>query len=176
MVWRFPRSKGQWNCTANKMVQRFKENGHLIFKSTSALSRGILKQRRGICTIHFNGYFFINTELLFRTVHSVNQLSVHGAFANWCYQFGVTEEDRRTSRFSCGKCLTMVEPTEGELLVSPPTRTPGNRMQGGALSFQNSRSYPKTKALLAIPEGTIIGPVSEVHAKNLDRYCVEVAI
>ena len=39
--------KGQWEHTANKMVQRFKETGHLIFKSTSALDRGILRPRRG---------------------------------------------------------------------------------------------------------------------------------
>ena len=42
--------------------------------------------------------------------------------------------------------------------------------------YSSSRSYPNTKALSAIPEGTIIGPVSEVHVvKNLDRYCMEVA-
>ena len=35
--------KRQWNCTANKMVQQFKETGHPVFKSTIALSRGILK-------------------------------------------------------------------------------------------------------------------------------------
>ena len=40
-------NKGQWNCTANKMVQRLNETGHPIIESTSALSRGILKQRRG---------------------------------------------------------------------------------------------------------------------------------
>ena len=28
----FPRSKKQWNCTANKMVPRLKETGHLVFK------------------------------------------------------------------------------------------------------------------------------------------------
>ena len=50
--------KGQWNCTANKMVQRFKDTAHPVFKSTSASSRGILKQRRGRCTIHFDGDFF----------------------------------------------------------------------------------------------------------------------
>ena len=38
--------EGQWNCTSNKMVQRFKDTGHPIFKSTSALSRGILKQKK----------------------------------------------------------------------------------------------------------------------------------
>ena len=37
------------------MVQQFRETGHPIFTSTSALSRGILKQRKGKSTIHFNG-------------------------------------------------------------------------------------------------------------------------
>ena len=37
---------GEWNSTANKMVQRFKETGHLVFKSINALSRGILKQKK----------------------------------------------------------------------------------------------------------------------------------
>ena len=35
---------GQWNCTVNKMVQQFKETGHLIFTATSAVSRGKLKE------------------------------------------------------------------------------------------------------------------------------------
>ena len=42
--------------------------------------------------------------------------------------------------------------------------------------YSGSRSYPKTKALSAIPEGTIIGPVSKVHVvKILDRYGIEAA-
>ena len=85
--------KGQWNCTANKTVQRFKGTGHLVFKSSSAWSGGILKQRKGKYTIHFNGDF-INTEILFQTVNSVNELSVYGPVANWCYQFGLTEEEK----------------------------------------------------------------------------------
>ena len=59
--------KGQWNCTAAKMVQRFKEIGHLAFKSLNALSRGILKQKKGKTSIHFNGDS-MNTELLFQTM------------------------------------------------------------------------------------------------------------
>ena len=27
-------------------------------------------------------------------MHSVNQLSIHGAVANWCEQFGLTEEEK----------------------------------------------------------------------------------
>ena len=37
---------------SSQMVQQFKETGHPIFTSTSALSRGILKQKRGRSTIH----------------------------------------------------------------------------------------------------------------------------
>ena len=83
----------KWNCTADKMVQRFKETGHLVFKNTSASSPGILKQKKGKCAIHFHGDS-MNRELLFQTIHSVNQLSVYGAVANWCYQFGLTEEEK----------------------------------------------------------------------------------
>ena len=36
----------------------------------------------------------MNTELLFQTVHSVNQVSVYGALTNWCYQFALKEEDK----------------------------------------------------------------------------------
>ena len=48
----------------------------------------ILKQRRGRCLI-----FFLNRELLFQTVRSVNQFSVYGAVAKRCYHFGLTEEE-----------------------------------------------------------------------------------
>ena len=43
--------------------------------------------------------------------------------------------------------------------------------------YSSSRSYPKTKALAAIPEGTTIGPVLEVHiVEFLDGHGIEVAI
>ena len=35
-----------------------------------------------------------NTELLFRIIHSVNQLSIYGAVSNWCAQFGLTEDEK----------------------------------------------------------------------------------
>ena len=44
-------------------------------------------------TIHFNADAS-NTELLFRIIHSVNQLSVYGALSNWCEQFGLIEEEK----------------------------------------------------------------------------------
>ena len=35
------------------------------------------------CTIHFNADSS-NAELLFRTIHSANQVSIYGAVASWC--------------------------------------------------------------------------------------------
>ena len=72
----------------------------------------------------------MNTELLFQTIHSVKQLSIHGAIAKWCHQFGLTEEEKgRVSALVDNKILTMVELEEVQLLVSPPTQAPGNREQ-----------------------------------------------
>ena len=43
--------------------------------------------------------------------------------------------------------------------------------------YEISRVYPETKALAAIPAGTINGPITEVHiVKILDEYGLEVAI
>ena len=36
--------QGEWDSTANELIQRFKEFDHLVFESISALSRGILKE------------------------------------------------------------------------------------------------------------------------------------
>ena len=44
----------KWDSAATQMVERFKEAGHPVFKSISALSRGILKRKRGRNTIRFN--------------------------------------------------------------------------------------------------------------------------
>ena len=96
------------------MVDRFKDTGHPIFKSISALSRGILKKKNGRDTIHFNADAS-NTELLFRIIHSVNQLSVCGAFSNWCEQFGLTEEEKEQEknvlegRIRDQRCITKFE-------------------------------------------------------------------
>ena len=54
-----------------------------------------------------------NTELLFRIIHSVNQLSIHGAVSNWCEQFGLTEEEKgqEKQRIRDQRCIDMCEIT-----------------------------------------------------------------
>ena len=44
----------------------------------------------------------MNTKLLFPTVQSVNQISVYAAVTDWCYQFGLSNEEKKT-RSSCGQ-------------------------------------------------------------------------
>ena len=45
------------------MVERFKDTGHPVIKSISALSRGILKKKMNRDTVHFNADAS-NTEFL----------------------------------------------------------------------------------------------------------------
>ena len=62
--------------TVTQMVTRFNETG-----SISALTRGILTRKNNRDTIHFN-VDVSNSELLFRTIRSANQLSIHGAVSS----------------------------------------------------------------------------------------------
>ena len=85
--------EGKWDSTATKMVERFKETGP-VFHSISALSRrGILHRKSNRDTILFNADA-TNTELLFRTIHWANQLSICGAVLIWCEEFGLRPNER----------------------------------------------------------------------------------
>ena len=68
--------EGKWDSTATQMVERFKDTSHPVSKSIRVLSRGILKEKNNRDTIHFNADAS-NTELLFRIIHSGNQLSIY---------------------------------------------------------------------------------------------------
>ena len=114
--------EGTWNSTANLMVEKFKDTGHPVFKSISALSRGILKKKKKADTTHFNADAS-NTELLFRIIHSVNQLSIYGAVSNRCEQFGLTQEEKRQEKQKesvTRGVLTSVKSQEVKLVVLPP--------------------------------------------------------
>ena len=64
------------------MMIKFGESGHPVFRSTSPLSRGTLKSEGGgKLTIHFSADG--NTiETVFRTIISVNHLSIYGAVSD----------------------------------------------------------------------------------------------
>ena len=92
--------KGRWNCTANKMEQRFKQICHLIFISANALTRGILKQRRGRCSIHFNGDF-INTELFVPNSPLCQSAQYLRSSCEVVLPIRLDRRRKRTSRYSC---------------------------------------------------------------------------
>ena len=85
--------EGEWDSTATPMVERFKETNHPVFKSISALGRGILRRNKNRDTLHFNADAS-NRELLFRTIHSANQLRIYGAVSSWCEEFGLKPYER----------------------------------------------------------------------------------
>ena len=65
----------------------FGESGHPVFRATSPLSRGMLKSKgRGKLSFHFcaDGD---TIETVFRTIISVNQLSMYGAVSELCEEY-----------------------------------------------------------------------------------------
>ena len=73
----------EWNRSAEMMMLSLRESEHPVFWATSALDQGFLKSKNGgKLSIHFSGDL-ANAELLSGTTNSVNQLSIHGALAEW---------------------------------------------------------------------------------------------
>ena len=74
-----------------------RESGHPVFRATSPLGRGFLKSKKGgKISIHYNGDS-TTAELLFRTIISVNQLSVYGATSAWCEELAQQISDHSFS-------------------------------------------------------------------------------
>ena len=77
------RPQGEWDRVAELMMIKFGESGHPVFRATSPLSRGTLKSKGGgKLSIHFcdDGR---TIETVFRTIISVNQLSIYGAVSDF---------------------------------------------------------------------------------------------
>ena len=136
MVWN-PQTWKEWNVTAGVTVENFSESGDPIFGGISALSRGFLKRKGGRCPIHFNAESSC-TELLFRTIHSANQLRKYGAAASWCEDLaqlipGQTHVFKETSVAKANGQLTQkLEAQDGDSVVQTPRRNDeaaGNRLR-----------------------------------------------
>ena len=77
------RPGGKWDRVAELMMIKFGESGHPVFRATSPLSRRVIKNKSGRkLSIHFcaDG----DTIETFRTIISVNQLSIYGAVSDLC--------------------------------------------------------------------------------------------
>ena len=69
------------------MMIKFGESGHPVFRATSPLSRGTLESKGGgKISIHFcaDGETIVT---VFRTIISVNQLSICGAVSDLCEEY-----------------------------------------------------------------------------------------
>ena len=72
-----------------------RESKHPVFRATSPLSRGVLKSKgRGKLTIHYCADLDTITTV-FRTITSVNQLSLYGAVAEMCEEYEACHNKRR---------------------------------------------------------------------------------
>ena len=109
--------EGKWQDTGNMMVEQFEESGHPVFRGVSPLAR-ILRKKNNKETIHFNADA-LNTELLYRTIHSANQLSVYGAVARWCEDFGMMSDETHP-KTKKDKILKEVQPKEVISWVKAP--------------------------------------------------------
>ena len=81
------RPQGEWDRVAELMMIKFGESGHQVFRATSPLSRGTLKSKGGgKISMHFcaDGG---TIETVFRTIISVNQLSIYGAVSDLCEEY-----------------------------------------------------------------------------------------
>ena len=95
--------RGEWDRIAELMMIKFGESGHPVCQATSPLSRGTLKSKgSGKLSIHFcaNGD---TIETVFRTIISVNQLSIHGAVSELCEEYSICQT--RTVRPCFGRTI-----------------------------------------------------------------------
>ena len=61
----------------------------------------------------------------------MNHISVHAAITDWCNQFGLTIDDKEQVATPVDNGpLTMMDPVEVDMLVSPPNVALGNKMHG----------------------------------------------
>ena len=146
--------EGKWDLRDSKIVDEFEKSGHPVFEGTSPLGWGIFKRKKGKDTIHFNGKHS-NIDLLYRTVHSANQLCVHGAVTNWCETLGrVVFEKRENCGHDLDRRLLNEERTNAEeidslVTVSRIPPAPRNRMRQ---RFQDFESFAPESQLKHVPE------------------------
>ena len=88
--------RGERDRVAELMMIKFRDSGHPVFRATSPLSRGTLKSKGGgKLSIHYcaDGD---TIETFFRTIISVNQLSIFGAVSDVCEEYSTCQT--RTER------------------------------------------------------------------------------
>ena len=102
------------------MMIKFRESGHPVFRATSPLSRGTLKSKGGgQLSIHFcaDGD---TIETVFRTIISVNPLSIYGAVSEVCEEYG-TCQARTVRPVLAGQSDPLFEPARLLMMTPRPS-------------------------------------------------------
>ena len=97
----FDRPQGEWDIVAELMMIKFGESGHPVFRATSPFSRGTLKSKGGgKLSIHFcvDGD---TIETVFRTIISVNQLSIYNGVDRILDDLDTEEFSQFTESVAC---------------------------------------------------------------------------
>ena len=104
---------------AELMTIKFRESGHPIFRATSPfVPRNAQKQRRWENYQYTSVPMGDTTETIFRTLISVNQLSIYGAVSDFCDEYNACQA--RTGRpVLAGQSDPLFEPAR--LLMTTPT-------------------------------------------------------
>ena len=96
------------------MVKRFEESGHPVFKSISALSR---------------------------TIHSASQLSIYGAVACWCKEFGLSLDETSEKLMKTEKDQILTE--VNSLVQTPRNHEPASENRLRDCIFGTFRHWRK---------------------------------
>ena len=114
------RPGGEWDKVAELMMIKFAESRHPVFRSTSPLSRGVLKSKGGgKLSIHFcaDGR---SIETVFRTIIFVNQLSIYGAVSDLCEEHKACHV-RTVRPVSAGQSDLLFEPASSFTKIPTPS-------------------------------------------------------
>ena len=111
------RPQGELDSVAELMI-RFGESGHPVFRATSPFSRGTLTSKGGgKLSIHFSADGD-TIETVFRTIISVNQLSIYGAVSDLCEEYSACQT-RTVRPVLAGQSEPLFAPEK--LLIMTPT-------------------------------------------------------
>ena len=80
----------------NQLIEQCQQSCHPTFRGTRALNRGTLKRKSGRNIIHFTADSG-NIQSIMRTIHSTNQLSIHGAVSSWCDELAEKTHDETST-------------------------------------------------------------------------------
>ena len=128
--------QGEWDKIAELMMLKIAESGHPVFRATSPKSRGVLKSKGGgKLSTHYCADFK-TIETVFRTIISVNQLSIYGAVSDLCDEYSACQA-RTVRPVLAGQSDPLFEPAR--LLMTTPTPSTEVPAQEGLLQKYKER-------------------------------------